>query len=246
MLTKILFFSILTIASFTSNAQNVLTPSKKSFEKKWVKNTNYQMTWYALKDTSKFEIGKVTTQILVDKTNLTVITQVSMQNMKTAWVDSTIANIKTLKPIRHTSYNMQRDMVLNFGKIVTGFYNDKMKKSSMIINDTTNSEYFDSNLYPVLIGWLPLNEGYKQDFSIYDYNPSAKIGILKASIKEVKSGFYQSEKSGSRNVWIVTVTDEIGNGENGVSTYYFDKLSRKLWKQEIDVNGSKMLMKLVE
>jgi hypothetical protein len=246
MLTKILFFSILNITSFTSNAQNVLTPSKKSFDKKWVKNTNYQMIWYALRDTAKFEIGKVTTQILTDKINLTVITQVSMKNMKTAWVDSTIANIKNLKPIRHASYNMQRDMVLNFGKIVTGFYNDKMKKSNTIINDTTNSQYFDSNLYPVIIGWLPLYEGYKQDISIYDYNPSAKIGVLKASIKNVKSGVYQSEKSGSRNVWIVTVTDEIGNGENGVSTYYFDKLDRKLWKQEVDVNGRKMMIKLVE
>ena len=243
---KLLFFSLLTLASFTSDAQNLLIPSKKSFDKKWVKNATYQMTWYALKDTVKYEMGKVTTQISADKTNLTVITQVSMKNMKTPWVDSTIANIKTLKPVRHASYNMQRDMVLNFGEIVTGFYNDKMKKSSMVVNDTTNGEYFDSNLYPVIIGWLPLYNGYKQDISIYDYNPSAKIGVLKASVKDVTSGVYQSEKNGIRNVWLVTVSDEIGNGENGVSTYYFDKLDRKLWKQEIDANGRKMLMKLVE
>lgn len=232
--------------TLTSNAQSLLTPSKKSFEKKWIKNSEYQMIWYSLKDTAKFEIGKVTTQISSDKTNLTVISQISMKNMKTPWVDSTVANLKTLKPIKHSSYNMQRDMVLNFGEIVTGFYNDKMKKNTIIVNDTTKSDYFDSNLYPFIIGWLPLENNYKQDISIYDYNPSAKIGVIKASVKNVTSSTYQTDKNGIKNVWVVTVSDEIGNGENAVSTYYFDKVDRKLWKQEIDVNGRKMIMKLVE
>ncbi len=243
---KLLLLTILTFVSFISNAQDLLTPSKKSFEKKWVKNSNYEMVWYALKDTTKFEIGKVTTQILTDNKNLTVVTKVSMKNMKAAWIDSTVAEIKTLKPIKHSSYNMQRDMVLNFGKVVTGFYNDKMKKKNSVISDTTKSEYFDSNLYPILIGWQPLDNGYKKDISIYDYNPSAKIGVTNASIKNVTSNTYQTNKNGIRNVWVVTVSDEIGNGENGVSTYYFDKVNRKLWKQEIEANGRKMMMKLVE
>jgi hypothetical protein len=243
---RLILVTFLTIATLTSKAQIVLTPTKKAFDKKWINNSTYQMTWYALKDTAKFEIGKITTQILIDKSNLTVVSQVSMKNMKTPWVDSTVANLKTLKPIRHSSYNTQRDMVLNFGKIVTGFYDNKTMKNRTIINDTTKSDYFDSNLYPVLIGWLPLDNNYKQDISIYDYNPSAKIGVIKASVKNVSSSTYQTDKNGVRNVWVVTVSDEIGKGENGVSIYYFDKTDRKLWKQEMDANGRKMMMKLVE
>lgn len=243
---KTILLIALTIATLISNAQALLTPSEKSFDKKWVSNTNYQMTWYALKDTAKFEIGKVTTQISTDESNLTVVTQVSLKNMNAPWVDSTIANLKTLKPVRHSSYNMQRDMVLNFGKVITGYYDDKIKKNRTIINDTTKTDYFDSNLYPVLIGWLPLENNYKQDISIYDYNPSAKIGVIKAYIKNVSGSTYQTEKKGIRDVWVVTVSDEIGNGENGISTYYFDKADRKLWKQEIDANGRKMMMTLVE
>jgi hypothetical protein len=204
------------------------------------------MIWYALRDTAKFEMGKVTTQILVNKKRLTVITGVNMKNMKTPWIDSTVADIKTLSPIMHSSYNMQRDMVLNFGKIVTGFYTDKIKKTNSVVNDTAGTRYFDSNLYPVLLGWLPLSNGYTQDISIYDYNPSAKIGVLKATIKGVTTRTYQSDKNGIRDVWVVSVSDEIGNGENGVSTYYFDKTDRRLWKQEINANGRKMIMKLVE
>lgn len=226
----------LTLAGFS---QNLLTPGIHSFEKKWIKTNSYEMTWYALKDTSKFEIGKVLTHIIEDKNQLQVITLVNLKNAPSPWVDSTFANRKTLEPIRHSSYNRQRDMVLNFGKIVTGFYNDKIKIQKTVIRDTTKSNYFDSNLYPILISWLPLQEGYKKDISIYDYNPSAKIGVIKASVIDVKNGTFSSLKSGLRNVWIVTVKDEISDG---TSVYYFDIADRRIWKQEISVGGRSMLM----
>jgi len=243
---KLLLFAIFSFTSLAGKTQKLLIPSKKAFEKRWVKKVFYEMDWYALKDTTKFEIGKVTTQILTDDKYLTVVTKVSMKNMKAPWVDTTVAEINTLKPIRHSSYNVNRDMALNFEKVVNGFYNDKMKKTNSLINDTTKSDYFDSNLYPVLLGWLPLKNNYKQDISIYDYNPLAKIGVIKVSVKNVISGTYETDKNGRRNVWIVTVTDEIGNGGNGAGKYYFDKVDRKLWKQEIDAKGRKMIMKLVE
>lgn len=215
-------------------------------EKKWVKNSSYEMAWNMLKDSSSIQVGTVTTRISADKNYLTVITQVHLKNVSAPWIDSTVAEIETLKPVRHASYNMQRDMVLNFGKIVTGYYYDKRKGTNTKISDTVSAEYFDSNLYPVLIGWLPLENGYQKEISIYDYNPNAKIGVIKASIRNVSSGTYQTDKNGLREVWVVNISDEIGNGANGVSTYYFDKKDRKLWKQEIDANGRKMEMKLVE
>jgi len=242
---KAILMMVLTITAFTSGAQDVLTPGKKSLENKWIYNTSYEMLWYAIKDTSKFEIGKISTQIVKDKNSVTVITRVNMKNAKAPWIDSTIADISTLQPIYHSSYNKQRDMVLHFGKIVTGFYNDKMKQNYTSINDTTKTAYFDSNLYPTLLSWLPLKDGYKQDLSIYDYNPAGKIGVVKASITEVKSGTYASTAVGNKKVWVVTVSDEIG-GDGNVSTYYFDKSDRKLWKQEINSGGRKMILQLVE
>lgn len=237
---------MLSIITIAVTAQTTLIPGKKSFEKKWVKNDTYQMTWFALKDTVKFEMGEVSTQVSTDAKNITVVTTVKMKNSKTPWIDTTIANISTLAPVRHASYNMQRDMVLDFGKIVTGFYNDKLKQQHTVISDTTATGYFDSNIYPVLITWLPLKEGYKQDISIYDYNPSGKTGIIKASIKQVTSGTYESMISGSMDVWVVTVVDEIGNDKNGFMTYYIDKKDRRLWKQEINTGGRKMLMQRKE
>jgi hypothetical protein len=243
---KVIITTVFVMLCIAVNAQTNLTPGKRSFEKKWIKNDTYLMTWFAMKDTAKFEIGEVATQILTNEKNITVVTTVKMKNSKAPWVDTTIANISTLQPVRHSSYNMQRDMVLNFGKVVTGFYNDKRKQQHTIISDTTATDYFDSNLYPVLITWLPLKEGYQQSISIYEYNPTGKMGVIKASVKQVENGTYESSKSGTIDVWVVTVVDEIGNDENGFVTYYIDKKDRKLWKQEINAGGRKMLMQRKE
>jgi hypothetical protein len=183
---------LLTMGAAAITAQPVLLPGKKTVEKKWIKNEQYQMTWYALKDTDRIEMGKVNTEIITGKKQLLVITTVNMKFMKGPWTDSTIADSKTLAPIYHSSYNMQRDMLLNFGNPVTGFYHDKMKNKRIVISDTVKGDYFDSNLYPTLIRWLPFKEGYTKDIAVYDYNPAGKNGILKASITYVKKGIYNS------------------------------------------------------
>ncbi len=243
---KAIITVILSFITLATIAQTNLVPGKNSFEKKWIKSHAYQMTWFAMKDTVKFEIGEVSTKIQTHKKYLTIITEVKMKNAKGIWIDTTIADISTLAPVRHASYNMQREMVLNFGEIVTGFYNDKLKQQHTIISDTAGTAYFDSNLYPVLLTWLSLKEGYKQNISIYEYNPSGKMGVIKASIKQVTSGTYESSKSGSKDVWVVTVVDEIGNDENDFMNYYIDKKDRRLWKQEINAGGRKMLMQRKE
>lgn len=239
----VLFF--LSLSFLGSHAQPKLVPAKNAVEKKWMTSQKYEMIWYALRDTARFEIGKVLTEISNGGDKITVITQVNMKRSNTPWIDSTIAFTNDLSPVYHSSYNAQRDMALNFGKIVTGYYNDKSKKTTTNIRDTTKEDYFDSNLYPVLLTWLPVKEGYKQDISIYDYNPSGKIGVIKASVEDVKKGTYETERSGTREVWIVTVSDEIG-GSDSKMIYYIDRADRKLWKQEINAGVRKMLMQRVE
>jgi hypothetical protein len=236
-------FGFLTLMT---NGQNRLVPGKNGIERKWIKEEEYQMTWYAMKDTSKYEIGKVGTKLTLDKDRVIIVTEVHMKQMKSPWIDSTVASAESLKPIYHSSYNGQREMTLNFGKIVSGYYFDKVKDANTIINDTTNEGYFDSNIYPTLIRWLKLSEGFKQDIAIYDYNPAIKNKVIKASVQNVKKGIYQSKNSGVHDVWIVTVSDEIDGSSNGESTYYIDTDNRKLWMQEINIPGRKMMMQLIE
>jgi hypothetical protein len=60
-------------------------------------------------------------------------------------------------------------------------------------------------IYPVLIAWLPLKEGFKKDIAVYDFNPNGKTGVLTTSVRSVTKGTYKSLRSGERAVWIVTL-----------------------------------------
>ncbi len=107
----ILFF---VLTAFICNDQSTLVSGKTVFESKWLKNEISENLWFGYKDTVKMEIGKVVTEIKKDGQHIMVVTEVKMKNRPAQWIDSTIADIYTLAPVHHSSYNMQRDRVLNF------------------------------------------------------------------------------------------------------------------------------------
>ncbi|WP_438423735.1 DUF3108 domain-containing protein [Aquimarina macrocephali] len=240
---NILLVVLLVFISLSSFAQDsTITPVNNSFDSKLIKNENYEMTWFMEIDTSKIEIGKIKTEIKRIKNNVLIITSVKMNQAQTKWVDTTLAHINNLKPIYHSSYNQQRDMVLNFDKKVTGYYFDKKTNTKSEIAETTSGSYFDSNIYPQLIRWLPLNNEYHKTISIFDYNPSAKTGVIKAFIKNVKKG--KLPGNGDRDVWIVKVTDDISDNK-AIMTFYIDINNRQIIRQEVDMQGRKMIMELI-
>ncbi|WP_430409379.1 hypothetical protein [Kordia sp.] len=239
---NILLTVLLVIISMSSFGQeSTMTPVNNSFDSEFIKNESYEMTWFVQQDTSKIEIGKIKTEIKKVKNNVLIITAVEMKHTQTKWVDSTIATINSLKPIYHSSYNQQRDMVLNFDEKVTGYYFDKKTNIKSEISETTSGSYFDSNIYPQLIRWLPLKKGYQKTISIFDYNPSAKTGKLKAFIKNVEKG--KMPENRNKTVWIVNVTDDI-SGNKAMSTYYIDANTRQVIRHEVDMQGRKMIMEL--
>ncbi|GAA5097245.1 hypothetical protein GCM10023210_32030 [Chryseobacterium ginsengisoli] len=160
---------------------------------------------------------------------------------ETLWVDSTLVKISDFQPIYHSSYNSMRDMVLKFEKNkATGYYLDKKSQKKDQVDEKISSEYFDSNSYPGLIRYLPLKEHYSIEMPIFDYNPSAKKGVVKAYIEDVNKGELNGKK-----VWIVKTTDDIQDRKT-IVTYYMDIDTREVLKQEIDSNGRKMVMETVK
>lgn len=242
---RILSLIIISISCSYCKGQNILKPKDHFFETKWMAPEKYQMTWYAQKDTQIMELAVITTEAVISSKHITVITRVKMKNSNADWTDSSIALKKSFKPVYHSSYNIQRDMVLRFDRGITGYYFDKQKSKKIEVADTTAADYFDSNLYPYLIRLLPLKEGYIATISVYDFNPNGKKGILNAFVKKVESGLLKSNDE-NRAVWIVTVTDELGLDNNSSSIYYIGKQDRKLLKQEINSAGRKMVMILKE
>lgn len=135
-------------------------------------------------------------------------------------------------------------MVINFNKGVSGYYHDKKSNARIVISENPTGSYFDSNIYPQLIRWLPLKDNYSSVISIFDYNPSAKIGVITATIKKVEKTPV-SFNGRSREVWKVTVTDDISENM-AISTYCIDSTTRKVLRQETDVRGRKMIMESID
>jgi len=237
----ILILLIMSSAQFF--AQKTLTPANTKPEVKFIKDEISNAIWYAQQGDQKMEIGKITNEIKkVDKTTLLIKTTVKMnQAPDQPWVDSTLVKISNFQPVYHSSYNMMRDMTLKFEKNkATGCYLDKKSQKKDQIDEKISTEYFDSNSYPGLIRFLPLKEHFSTELPIFDYNPAAKKGVVKAYIEDVIKGELNGKK-----VWIVKTTDDIQDRKTRV-TYYIDVDTRDVLKQEIDANGRKMVMETVK
>ncbi|GGG53161.1 hypothetical protein GCM10007332_13540 [Epilithonimonas arachidiradicis] len=187
---------------------------------------------------SKIEIGKVITDFKkLNKKDLLIKTTVKMKQSPEAWIDSTIVKISNFQPVYHSSFNSMRNMSISFNKNkAIGYYLDKKTQKKDMINEATTLPYFDSNSYPALIRFLPLTENYTAEISIFDYNPTAKKGVIKAYIEKVEKSEYNGRK-----VWVVKTTDDIQE-RKAESTYYIDMITRKVIKQEINAGGRKMIM----
>lgn len=232
-----LILLIIGSANFFS-AQTLLLPSNIKIDSKYIQEELSEVSWTMENAGSKIEIGKVTTEYKkLNKKDLLIRTTVKMKQSPEAWVDSTIIKISNFQPVYHSSFNSMRNMSLTFNKNkVTGYYLDKKTQKKDMIDETITSAYFDSNSYPALIRFLPLKENYISEISIFDYNPTAKKGIIKAYIEKVEEGEYNGKQ-----VWIVKTTDDIQDRKTE-SIYYIDTITRKVLKQEINAGGRKMIM----
>ncbi|WP_316807782.1 hypothetical protein [Pedobacter agri] len=243
---RLVFTLIFCFIALKNYSQQSIVPKNNIVESKWIHNTNYEMKWTMLRDTNRLDIGTVKTNVIVSKKDILVVTAVHLKGATAGWIDSTIVKKTDLSPVYHSSFNAQRDMIIYFGKTITGYYHDKKTGEKKQISEQVAPGYFDSNFYPMLINWLPLNLSLKTDIAIFDYNPNGKTGLMKASILSVAEGVYQSKKIGKRSAWIVEVKDEIGGANGATSFYYIDKLTRQLYKQEISAGNRKMEMTLLE
>jgi len=230
-----LFLSFL-LLQHTSAQNNV--PTDKMLSKIRVKPDSYKMMMYVIRDTNRREFGESLVTIENKDGKVFVTQDTKVYNMPSKWIDSTVALSKGLAPVYHSSMNMQRDMNLQFGSaIVKGSYNDKMKKKTTGIEDTVSGKYFDSNLYPFLISWLPLEEGYTATVPIYDYSSTDKHGITKVTITDVRKTSIPFN-GGSINVFEVTVQ----NISNNISKYYVGVKDKRIYRIDSKSGGGSMQM----
>ena len=234
-------FVILT--AFSLNAQTV-NPGDKSIETKFITKESYRSKWFVVRDTLSHEIAEIITDVTPASDRLTIITEYKVKGAKSKWLDTTIVALPSLVPIHHSTTNQERDMMLDFGKDIKGYYYDKMTKKVTDIEQPVQDSFFFSGFYPYLIRLLPLKDGYTAELPLFDYKP-LKNGVIKAFIQEVKSSTFRTKKNGVVDVWLVTVTEEVG-GFTNIITYHIGKKDRILWRLDINTAMQKLLIRRME
>jgi len=223
----------LLFAAIPGNSQ-----AQGKFDSKLLKNGNYTLACYSVNGGSESEIGTFTIGVNTtgDKLALTTITALSGLE---EWKDTSISDLSTFKPIYRASHNSMKDMVLHFGKDVTGYYVDKKTGKKNQIKEAGDQYFVDSYTYPFILSLLPLTSGYSTDLSVYEYKPTNNGNVKKAIVEEVKNNTYISKFTGKHDVWEVTVVEPSTN-ERSVS--YIDKTTRRLWQVDMFTNGQQIRM----
>ena len=218
-------------------AQTLLVPGENVFDKKFIKSGSYEMGVYASSNGQPVEVSTFNIQISTSNKTLSVYTMLKMAGSNDVSIDTSVADWDTFKPIYRSSSSKARDMVLYYGKEVTGYYYDKQTRKRHTVKDPVNTAFFDSYAYPYLLGLLPLTTGYKNDIAVYDFKPTNQTNTKRARIEEVKSNLYKSNLTGEHKVWQVDVLEEATNDRYA---YYIDKDTRRLWKIEILTQGQQV------
>lgn len=223
-----------------TNAQSLLKPGDNSINKNFIKNIHFEMAYFSVSGQQTVEISSFDAEVSVNGKTISVYTRLSMPTGNTMWADTSIADVTTLKPIYRSSNNSDKQYHIKYGNKIEGYYYDKKSNKSFRIKENSKGDFFDSFIYPYLLGALPLTSSYKAILPVYEYKPGTINNISNTRITEVKSSMYKSNITGEHAVWQVSVFEE---GTNVKYEYYIDKESRKLWKVDILAsNGKKYLL----
>lgn len=225
-----------------SVAQITITPSSKFIMTKYLKN---EVSQYELSVNVKGK--KVVRAILEDA--ITLLPTNKQQKKKRVLrvqkllvkgramsVDSAIITLNAFEPIYHAGTNPRRNIRLRYhyasGK-VKGSYLLKKKQLTHKIDQNVASPYFDSNVYEMMLRFLPLKPGLKAKFPAYAYESKEKHGVHWYNIPKVELGKYNQKVC-----YVVTIKNNQGQETN----YWIDQFNRTLYKYEITMpNGRKIL-----
>jgi hypothetical protein len=220
-------------------AQSTATAGNLNFEKKYLKTAKYEMACFVENEGKQVEISTLSIDINPTAKDLSIITTVKFVNADDLWIDTSIADGNTFKPVYRSSFNKNRELRLNYENEVTGYHYDKKSRKRSVIKEPITETYVDSYAYPYLVAILPLTSGYNTNLPVYEFKGENANNIINTRIEEVKSNVHTSKHSGTHKVWEVSVLE---GGTNDRYVYSIDKDTRRVWKIEIFTKSQHLTM----
>lgn len=230
---------LLVLISRDTFAQMLLKPGDRSININSIKNIHYEMAYFSVSGRQTLEISSFDVEVSVNRKNISVYTRINLPAGNTIWADTSIADAVTLRPVYRSSDNSDKQYHIKYGSSIEGYYYDKRSGKGSQVQDRNKGDFFDSFIYPYLLGSLPLTSGYKATLPVYEYKPGTRNNVSNTLITEVKSNMHRSEMTGEHAVWQVSVFEE---GTNVKYEYYIDKESRILWKVNILASNGKQYL----
>lgn len=215
-------------------SQSLLVPGQSVFDTKKIKGTRYEMACFSVTNGQKTEVSTFAVEVNTTSKQLAVYTAITLIGAEGKWMDTVIADASTLKPLYRSSFNPNQELVLKYGTDIIGRYRDKKTNNRQVISEKTATPFFDSYLYPYILGSLPLTQGYKAKIPVYDFKTGSNSNFKNVLINDVRGGIYTSEMTGDHKIWQVSVFEE-ATGEK--YEYFIDKETRRTWRIDILSNG---------
>ena len=219
--------------------QSTLLPGNSQFDLHKYKNRKQVMRYIVVKGGQQTDIGTFMIETGIVSNNLTVITGLRFHGSDDQWIDTSIADSKNFQPLYRSSFSPDKELVLRFGKTVTGYYRDKKTQRVIPVKEVVKGDFIDAYMYPYLLGLLPLRSGYKTDIPVFEYDTSSVSTLKRSKVEEVTSNLYQSAFTGDHQVWKVDVFEEATNERYN---YFIDKETGRIWKIELVSKGQKILL----
>jgi hypothetical protein len=240
-MTKFIYFTlVISLCGTAGFPQNLLVPGANSFDKKFITSSKYEMACFAFSGQKMVEVSAFTVEVIANAKTTSVYTSLTMLSNNEQYMDTSIAEANTLNPVYRSSNNPNRILSIKYDREITGYYFDKQTKKKNQVREPAKDAFFDSYIYPYLLGALPLTSGYKATMPVYDYKPGNAGNFKTTRIEEVKNNMYKSELTGEHKVWQVSVFEEATSEKY---EYYIDKDSRRLWKIDIlAANGQRFVL----
>jgi len=120
-------------------------------------------------------------------------------------VDTAVADLGTLRAVTHQSHQPTRTMRFVFdtgaadGSVVLhGATGD----STVTVHQSLGGPLFDSNVIDLVVGGLPLREGFSEELPFFFYERGGRV-LMRVTVRERTSMVFA--KLGQRDVWIVSV-----------------------------------------
>lgn len=233
---KILMFALLVFTASFAQAQTLITPARKFIKTKYLKNEVSRFELSMKVKGKKMVRGVMEDAItLMPKSDQLLRVQTFTAGGRVLSVDSVIVTLNRFLPVYHAGTNPRRNIYLKYnyssGKI-TGRYAPKKGTTAHTIDTQAKSPYFDSNVYEMMLRFLPLKEGFKAKFSAYAYEDKTTHGVRWYHIEDVTEAQWNHQAC-----FVLTLKNDKGF----ITRYWIEKNNRKLHKYEITMpNGRKV------